>query len=526
MGVLNSLLDKSPNEILSEVTSPTYSDIQDFGLDFNSLQGIDVTQWGPEAFPNLTSEVKTLSDDFYNSDGVKSESPTPSQSSESSHEFEIKKECVLDTPPISPNGYSHAQSPRENMETTIVNVNERLRNFERPARRLDVKSLNLDEKLQLLNVHSRMKAEPKFGNVGFFTGDVESKTRTMERVTKMMESKNSEWKYAESKNSELKDIESKNSGLKNIESRKSEMRNTESKKSELRNTGTKNSELKNTESKKSDMRKTEGVNSELRNAESKNTGSQNTESKNRDSRNVQSEMAAIASRMKFGSNVTTLDDINTKTIQVVKARSIQNSKTPNIISKYASNFKMNQQTMNQHTILNKTKRKAVVDSTGKNSPPILPNVSLQTSPKVIVLDSVTPVPIDPRTIEVFPPPLSNVSGCMPLPIIIKKEPMVRPNVDPKIIKRQQRMIKNRESANLSRKKKKEYLTSLEKQVQELLEENQQLKVENAELKRRLSGQTNKFLVSNFNSLSNKSLSKGFALCLFVFFIGLNFDFGR
>nr|XP_031848384.1 cyclic AMP-dependent transcription factor ATF-6 alpha isoform X1 [Nomia melanderi]XP_031848385.1 cyclic AMP-dependent transcription factor ATF-6 alpha isoform X1 [Nomia melanderi]XP_031848386.1 cyclic AMP-dependent transcription factor ATF-6 alpha isoform X1 [Nomia melanderi] len=113
-------------------------------------------------------------------------------------------------------------------------------------------------------------------------------------------------------------------------------------------------------------------------------------------------------------------------------------------------------------------------------------------------------------------------GCRPIliktehsnytPIVIKNEAQSvnftgRQENEIKALKRQQRMIKNRESACLSRKKKKEYVSSLEKQICKLQEENKQLMMENTNLKQKLSALENTMGTNNKHRSINLSANK-------------------
>ncbi|XP_052789434.1 cyclic AMP-dependent transcription factor ATF-6 alpha-like isoform X2 [Mya arenaria] len=121
---------------------------------------------------------------------------------------------------------------------------------------------------------------------------------------------------------------------------------------------------------------------------------------------------------------------------------------------------------------------------------------------------------------VLPSPLvTSVTSQCPLQKmpISSTNTVVVENADTKMFKRQQRMIKNRESASLSRKRKKEYMSSLEDQLKAFCDENERLKMENQTLKSRLSQ-----LHTENESLKKtvtipSSLKKTIVLSFFIFF---------
>ncbi|XP_023660274.2 cyclic AMP-dependent transcription factor ATF-6 alpha [Paramormyrops kingsleyae] len=85
--------------------------------------------------------------------------------------------------------------------------------------------------------------------------------------------------------------------------------------------------------------------------------------------------------------------------------------------------------------------------------------------------------------------------------------------------RQQRLIRNRESASLSRKNKKEYLMGLEARLQVALFENEKLKTENGTLRKQLEG------LLNENTTLRSSAPKHRNLCLFVVLLFLALSVG-
>uniref|UniRef100_G1L6J6 Activating transcription factor 6 beta n=1 Tax=Ailuropoda melanoleuca TaxID=9646 RepID=G1L6J6_AILME len=134
------------------------------------------------------------------------------------------------------------------------------------------------------------------------------------------------------------------------------------------------------------------------------------------------------------------------------------------------------------------------------------------SPVVLIQGAIRVQPEGPAP----PAPRPERKSIVPAPMPGNSCP---PEVDAKLLKRQQRMIKNRESACQSRRKKKEYLQGLEARLQAVLADNQQLRRENAALRRRLEA-----LLAENSELKLGSGNRK-VVCMMVFLLFIAFNFG-
>ncbi|XP_013202387.1 cyclic AMP-dependent transcription factor ATF-6 alpha [Microtus ochrogaster] len=114
-----------------------------------------------------------------------------------------------------------------------------------------------------------------------------------------------------------------------------------------------------------------------------------------------------------------------------------------------------------------------------------PGVLPSAQPVLAVAGGATQLPN--HVVNMVPAPVVNspVSGKLSMPKPVLQSTTRSLGSDIAVLRRQQRMIKNRESACQSRKKKKEYMLGLEARLKAALSENEQLKKENGSLKRQL-----------------------------------------
>lgn len=149
------------------------------------------------------------------------------------------------------------------------------------------------------------------------------------------------------------------------------------------------------------------------------------------------------------------------------------------------------------------------------TPPISPQPNIYQ--KIHLIPNMTPYETK-RVKKIVPKPSSSSESESYL--IVPTIATLGSSVD-KVLIKQQRQIRNRESANLSRIKKKEYVQTIERQNIELRKENIILKAENCQLKQRLKSY-GALTLSSASTLSRKIPSKNATLLLaVVFMVGFN-----
>ncbi|KAB0801979.1 hypothetical protein PPYR_04165 [Photinus pyralis] len=213
------------------------------------------------------------------------------------------------------------------------------------------------------------------------------------------------------------------------------------------------------------------------------------------------------------SQPTSLSNINVKVTKLSPKRFTVSSTAPYIIPS------------------NKTKQKILLVPSVSTTPA----TNASNSQNIVILDNVvTSVPLDSSNVTNTNPVTINNINTVTVPSLsplrqnidetsLTISPVRNQTIDARALKRQQRMIKNRESACLSRKKKKDYMTSLEFQVQSLTEENQRLLKENRYLKDQLEVYKVQRKI-HINLPTTKTFTKTLAVCAIVCVMGLNLNY--
>lgn len=143
----------------------------------------------------------------------------------------------------------------------------------------------------------------------------------------------------------------------------------------------------------------------------------------------------------------------------------------------------------------------------------------------------------PATVPSFQPAQAKPSPeAPPTPVspqipLLLMPPSIEGTVNERALKKHQRMIKNRESAFLSRVRKKEYVTSLEQRIDELTKENLYLRDENAKLVEKIKHKCvcdgSRLKLGNFNIITKQmtpNVRKNTAIVLAMLFM-VSFNFG-
>ncbi|XP_002063497.3 cyclic AMP-dependent transcription factor ATF-6 alpha [Drosophila willistoni] len=196
---------------------------------------------------------------------------------------------------------------------------------------------------------------------------------------------------------------------------------------------------------------------------------------------------------------------NSKPISV-EASTASSSAKPKTIFLSAQDYKALLQKMNS----NNAKGAKIDGSVNTHAPKIVmknfngkiigtSNTVDQTARIIKTHESVSPLPNSGR-VNTIPSPAATTTN---------SNKRFKGMIDEKMYKKQQRMIKNRESASLSRKKKKEYVVSLESQINKLEKENYTLKGENGTLRNQLvafartcrcrNGNASEFVLNSLNA---------------------------